>query len=466
MCYDALLTRNEIDLDEWSHKMSTDATYNGFVDALHNAAYSTTFRFYCDSSFAEKTLIDSLERARNEVFECFEDFPLVMSSNSEFDMTCYPMFKSSDRKVTVLGDFDMDVYDNGCMISADKNIPGQAEAIDEGYIKALYKEQFVLRLHLLIMDADFDLSTATEIFKSILINTDVPGVELISIEEQKATDNVQSFPLMDCIPALGEKHCHHPIYGLQDCVPEMLSFDELGIGGNEPPSPTLINKMLGTDDAAYLSCGIISFADNDMPAHSHKITCETDIGPMHFSLGTHYSFVDGKYGQKAKLLGINQEGKMIPSWLYEVKGRETIISRYLQIPLANDVESAFYTARSYPASQHFDERMGYQYPLLLASSKNETLTQLFDEGISVERTIKSDGYVTFELNLPLAEGAKVDIDGDDLIISLGSEVKAEKFFINLSKEELPVSIDTIIMLAEENYTDERDAFEQPGHPVH
>jgi hypothetical protein len=466
MCYDSLPTRNEIDLDEWSHKMSTDVPNNGFVDALCKAAYATTFRFHFESSFAEKTLINSLERVRNEVFECFEDFPIIISSNSEFDMTCYPMFETSGRTVTVLGDFDMDVYDNGCMISADKNMPGQVEVVGEGYIKTLYKEQFVLRLHLLIMDADFDLSTATEIFKSILINTDVPGVELISIEEQKAAGEAKSIPLIDCIPTLDEKHCHHPIYGLQDCASEMLSYDDLGIGGNESPSPTLINKMLSSDDAAYLSCGIISFSDNGMPAHSHKITCETDMGPMGFSLGTHYSFVNGKYGQNAKLLGVDRDGQILPSWLYEVRGRETTVSRYIQIPLANDVESAFYTARSYPASQHFDERMGYQYPLLLSSSKNETLTRLFDEGISVERTVKSDGYIEFELDLPLGEGAEKDGEENDLIISLGSEVKAEKFFINLSNEDLPVSVDTIIMLAEENYKDGQDAFEHPAHPVH
>jgi hypothetical protein len=76
--------------------------------------------------------------------------------------------------------------------------------------------------------------------------------------------------------------------------------------------------------------------------------------------------------------------------------------------------------------------------------------------------------------LPLNESTEIDIEveveveveGDDLILSLGSEVKAEKFFINLSKEELPVSIDTIIMLAEGNYTDEQCTFEQAGHPVH
>lgn len=421
------------------------SAYGELKHSAKNAVASVHFRFYCTYDSTEQQLLDSVSRSWNEIISIYPDLPVNSDFNNNLNFSLFPI-SDSEGFIESWEDVPIDVYQTGSLLHGEKPINESSTRLDEGAIKNLYQEQFVVRLSFYIMEELEDPKFVASLLHNVIQSADLPGAILLSMQ----WDSEKDFPLNldDVIPDTQESYSYQPIMGLAHRQPDcFFSDDAIGILMEEDFTNYPVD-FFGKDKGKWEVYSSISLVGDN------RKTVEIQTRIVAQNAGAEG---DHTYGKTPSILGIQGETRVIPFWTAVLEGDGWFFSRHIQIPLLKESDDIFYASRGYPASSVFGDRYGSHYNILLLSSKSPVLAEMFTSGFYLERDVSDSGNVFFLLGIPQ------DDENDDLLVGLGGEVKAEEFFsvVNQRADE-GIDFDELVDIIEElNGDDEGKALDLP-----
>lgn len=416
-----------------------DLAFEELIDSANKAIAQVHFRFYCSHDETEQQLLDSVSRSWSEITKLYPDIPVHGDFNNILSYSLFPVNADTTSHVEDWEGVPIEVYQTGMLISGGAPLNKKSAVLQEGIVRRLYQEQFVVRLSFYIIAEPESPKEIEELLHNVIQSADLPGSILLSMEWQSEQQN---FPLdLDkVIPETQTSYSYQPLLGLSRRSPESFFAEDAEDILFEEESTSIPVDFLGLDNGRW---GVFSSL-RMVSENKEKIELKTRLVLQYNNCDTQKT-----HSRNASIFGVSTANRVVPLWTATFENNGWVFARHIQVPSFSTPEDVFFAARGYPSSSVFGDRYGSFYNLLLLGSKMPMISQLITSGAYIERDVSDSGEIYFVLGLPQH---KPD-DNEDILLHLGGELAAEKLFSRLhvlSEEDsdLLLDLDDIIDIVE------------------